>query len=94
MSLNEVWDAAAGSPFYPAVSKERQFLVGFSLLVTGKQNFEILRYEHQAHECNVSFLAYQLFRSQSILKEPSSCWYSSLVSIWVRFLVIPLLVFN
>lgn len=36
MSLDEVWEAAAGNPFHPAVSKERQFLVGFTLLLTGK----------------------------------------------------------
>ena len=35
MSLNDVWDGAAGSPFYPLVSKDRQFLVGFSLLFIG-----------------------------------------------------------
>jgi cell cycle checkpoint protein len=35
MSLNEVWEAAAGSPFHPAIPKERQFVVGFSLLLTG-----------------------------------------------------------
>lgn len=33
MSLNEVWEGAAGSPFYPLVPKERQFLVGFTLLL-------------------------------------------------------------
>ena len=36
MSLNEVWEGAADSPFYPVVPKERQFLVGFSLLLTGQ----------------------------------------------------------
>jgi hypothetical protein len=35
MSLLEVWDASAANPYYPTVSKERQFLVGFSLLFTG-----------------------------------------------------------
>ncbi|MCJ1426894.1 ssDNA endodeoxyribonuclease [Sticta canariensis] len=35
MSLNEVWVAAAGHPFHPVVAKERQFLVGFTLLLTG-----------------------------------------------------------
>ncbi len=37
MSLNEVWEGAAGSPFYPLVPKERQFLVGFSLLLIGER---------------------------------------------------------
>lgn len=36
MSLNEVWEAAAGNPFHPTISKDRQFLVGFTLLLTGK----------------------------------------------------------
>lgn len=35
MSLNEVWVGAAGSPFHPFVAKERQFLVGFTLLLIG-----------------------------------------------------------
>lgn len=38
MSLNEVWEAAAGSPFSPVVSKERQFLVGFTLLFIGEKS--------------------------------------------------------
>jgi len=33
MSLNDVWEAASGNPFYPTVSKERQFFVGFTLLL-------------------------------------------------------------
>ncbi|KAF5027694.1 hypothetical protein F66182_178 [Fusarium sp. NRRL 66182] len=32
-SLHEVWQAAAGSPFFPAVNKGSQFWVGFLLLV-------------------------------------------------------------
>lgn len=36
MSLNDVWDGAAGSPFYPLVSKDSQFFVGFSLLLVGE----------------------------------------------------------
>lgn len=35
MSLNEVWEAAAGSPFTAAVSKDYQLTVGFTLLLTG-----------------------------------------------------------
>ncbi|KAJ5334196.1 hypothetical protein N7541_004026 [Penicillium brevicompactum] len=33
MSLNEVWEAAAKSPFIPLVGKDAQFSVGFNLLV-------------------------------------------------------------
>lgn len=33
MSLHEVWESASGNPFYPAVSKDSQFTVGFGLLV-------------------------------------------------------------
>lgn len=36
MSLEEVWEGAAGSPFSPLVAKEYQFFVGFSLLLTGQ----------------------------------------------------------
>lgn len=35
MSLYEVWEGAAGSPFQPLVPKERQFLVGVTLLLIG-----------------------------------------------------------
>ena len=36
MSLNDAWEGAAGSPFYPLVSKDSQFSVGFGLLLIGK----------------------------------------------------------
>ena len=36
MSLNEVWEGAAGSPFYPTVSKDWQFFVASSLLFAGE----------------------------------------------------------
>ena len=39
MSLNEIWEGAAGSPFHPTVPKERQFLVAFSLLLVGKSKY-------------------------------------------------------
>ena len=35
MSLHEVWEAAAGNPFQPSVSKDYQFTLGFSLLLAG-----------------------------------------------------------
>ncbi|KAK6450616.1 hypothetical protein FP744_10006866 [Trichoderma asperellum] len=31
-SLHQVWQAAAGSPFLPAVGKESQFIIAFVLL--------------------------------------------------------------
>lgn len=34
-SLHEVWTAAQGSPFVPAVGKDSQFFVGFGLLILG-----------------------------------------------------------
>lgn len=34
-SLHEVWQAAAGSPFLPAISKSSQFWVAFILLLLG-----------------------------------------------------------
>ena len=39
MSLNEVWEGAAGSPFYPTVSKDWQFFVASSLLLAGELFF-------------------------------------------------------
>lgn len=33
--LHEVWQAATGSPFLPAIGKGSQFYVGFALLLTG-----------------------------------------------------------
>lgn len=35
MSLYEIWEAAASSPFTPAVSKDSQLTVGFTLLLIG-----------------------------------------------------------
>lgn len=35
MSLKEVWDAAAASPFEPAIGKESQLLVGLFLISIG-----------------------------------------------------------
>ncbi|KAL6892666.1 hypothetical protein HDV57DRAFT_192331 [Trichoderma longibrachiatum] len=34
-SLHQVWQAAAGSPFVPAIAKESQFTVAFLLLSLG-----------------------------------------------------------
>ena len=42
MSLNEVWEGAAGNPFDPLVPKERQFLVGFTLLLIGRRILSLL----------------------------------------------------
>ena len=36
MSLLDVWEASAANPYYPTVSKDSQFLVGFTLLFAGK----------------------------------------------------------
>lgn len=36
MSLNEVWEAASASPYAPLISKDSQFSVGFTLLLSGK----------------------------------------------------------
>ena len=33
--IEDAWEAAAGNPFYPVISKERQFFVGFTLLLSG-----------------------------------------------------------
>jgi cell cycle checkpoint protein len=34
-SLHEVWQAAAGSPFFPTVNKDTQFTLAFALLLVG-----------------------------------------------------------
>ena len=36
MSLHEVWQAAASSPFQPSVSKDSQIAVGLLLLLVGE----------------------------------------------------------
>lgn len=33
--LRDLWDAAAGQPYEPAIGKNSQFTVGFTLLLTG-----------------------------------------------------------
>lgn len=35
MSLHEIWEAAARSPFEPSISKENQLYTGFILLLIG-----------------------------------------------------------
>lgn len=39
MSLHELWEGAAGNPYTTVVSKDNQFFVGFTLLLTGKKNY-------------------------------------------------------
>ncbi|KAG6010009.1 hypothetical protein E4U21_000450 [Claviceps maximensis] len=34
-SLHEVWQAAEGSPFLPAIAKNSQFLIAFTLVLLG-----------------------------------------------------------
>jgi hypothetical protein len=41
MSLNKVWEAASASPYSPLISKDHQFSVGFTLLLSGK-HFELI----------------------------------------------------
>lgn len=36
MSLNEVWEAASATPYYPLIDKDSQFFVGFCLLLIGE----------------------------------------------------------
>ena len=50
MSLNEVWEAAAGNSFYPVVSKERQFTVGFLLLFTGELRYQTFTSSYELTE--------------------------------------------
>lgn len=40
MSLNDLWEGAAENPYYPAVAKERQFLVASILLLTGMCSYQ------------------------------------------------------
>ncbi len=41
MSLNDLWEGAADNPYYPAVAKERQFLVASVLLLTGIRKIRV-----------------------------------------------------
>ena len=43
MSLHEVWEAAAGNPFSPTVSKDYQLAVGFTLLLIGRWHSPLKR---------------------------------------------------
>jgi len=40
MSLHEVWEAAAATPFTPVISKDNQLLLGSTLLIIGKDSAE------------------------------------------------------
>lgn len=33
--LHQVWESAAGNPFYPLIGKNNQLLMGLALLITG-----------------------------------------------------------
>lgn len=35
-SLLDIWEASANRPFYPSVSQNSQFVVGATLLISGK----------------------------------------------------------
>jgi hypothetical protein len=35
MSLEEAWEVSSATPYYPLVSKDWQFFIGFALLLTG-----------------------------------------------------------
>ena len=63
MSLNEVWEGAAGSPFYPTVSKERQFLVAFSLLLVGQFESAVMGTEYNGRyaDWRLGFILTSLF---------------------------------
>lgn len=63
MSLNDVWEGAAASPYYPAVPKERQFLVAFSLLFIGNKGTLLCEKRFKLMMVS-SFLSDQLVRSQ------------------------------
>jgi cell cycle checkpoint protein len=34
MSLNELWEASSATPYFPLISKNNQFVAGFTLLLT------------------------------------------------------------
>lgn len=38
MSLNQVWEAASANPFSPVIPKDSQFILGFTLLLTGRKD--------------------------------------------------------
>lgn len=67
MSLNDVWEGAARNPFYPLVSKDSQFFVGFSLLLIGKLWVPSWR------RVNINKSSFHLDGSFRIESEPRSC---------------------
>ena len=51
-SPEAVWQAASGRPFKPLVGKDRQFVVGFTLLLIGMSSNDqtyLFRANHQEH---------------------------------------------
>lgn len=61
MSLNDVWVGAAGSPFNPVVAKERQFLVGFTLLLIGQFHSSFIKVEFATNIFGQGFVLTGLF---------------------------------
>jgi hypothetical protein len=54
--LFDVWEASAGSPYTPGVSKERQFAVGATLLFLSKSDDGRASYLPQLTQPQVLFL--------------------------------------
>jgi hypothetical protein len=64
MSLNEVWEAASASPYSPLISKDHQFFVGFSLLLSGKRAMTFLKFDRTNWQFSIG--SYWSFRSEYV----------------------------
>lgn len=67
--LLQVWEAAKADPYYPAIGKDSQFLVGFLLLATGTRK----HHDSQIYRSNgtIAFLLTGIFAlNRSIVTLP------------------------
>ena len=71
-SLHEVWQAAAGSPFVPAIGKGSQFWVAFILLVLGFSLSGAFALSMSIHLNRVCFPLTKLEQTDHFSTSPSS----------------------
>lgn len=82
-SLHEVWQAAAGSPFFPTVNKDTQFTLAFALLLVGFFLTGVFALSMR-HSSLVHLPLLTFFRPHSDQRSPTR--HSSFSRTWVRFL--------
>ncbi len=80
-TLEHVWQAASGRPFEPLIGKNRQFVLGFTLLLTGtlcisecsKALLMVLSMFNHANILNCSLCSYWVFLAEYVFPTDHGC---------------------